>query len=166
MESAEHAPTIGTLIWPAINFTIFAALLVRGLSGPLREFFRARAERLQEELAAGDRARREAEELRAELAKDLADLPALRARMKADLRATAERERDQMLAQARATAERIRTDAKLLADQEVATARRLLRDEMIAETMQVATAVVREAVAPTDQDRFVQEFLGSAGAST
>jgi F-type H+-transporting ATPase subunit b len=161
---AEHAPTIATLLFPTINFAIFVYLLVNGLSGPFREFFRARAERLREELAAGDRARRDAEALRAQLASDLADLPNLRARLKADLMATAERERDRMLAQARQTAERIRNDARILADQEVATARRMLRDEVIAAAVREATNLVRAAALPSDQDRFVQEFIRSAGA--
>ena len=163
---AEHVPTIASLLFPAINFAIFATLLVRALAGPVREFFRARTERLREELASGDRARREAEALRAQLASDLADLPNLRARLKADLMATAERERDRMLAHARQTAERIRNDAKILADQEVATARRMLRDEVIAGAIREATDLVRAAAQPTDQDRFVQEFVSSAGASS
>jgi F-type H+-transporting ATPase subunit b len=160
----EHAPTIATLFWPAINFGIFVFLLVRGLAGPLREFFRARAERLSEELAAGRRARQEAETLRAQLAQDLAALPATRARLKADLRATAERERDQLLAQGKQAAERIRRDAALFADQQVAAARRTLRDEVVAAAVREATALVRSAWQPTDQERFVRDFVGRAGA--
>lgn len=163
---AEHAPTIATLFWPTINFAIFVTLLVRGLSGPFREFFRARAERLREELATGDRARREAEALRAQLAADVADLPASRQRLKADLQATAERERDRMLAQARQAAERIRNDAKVRADQEVATARRMLRDEVVAAAIAQATELVRTATQSSDQDRFVQDFIRSAGAAS
>ncbi len=162
----EHAPpSITTLVWPVLNFTIFVVLLVRYLAGPLREFFRARGERLREELATGERARREAETLRAALAKDLADLPALRDRLKADLLATAEREREQMLAQARQTAERIRTDAKLLAAQEAATARRTLRDEVNEAAVREAAGIVRNAAQPQDQERFVREFIADAGAA-
>lgn len=162
----EHAPTIGTLIWPIVNFGIFVAVLVRFLGGPLREFFRARAERLRDELATGDRARREAEALRAQLAKDVADLPATRAKLKADLFATAAREREQLLAQAQQTAERIRRDATLLADQEVVTARRALRDEMVTSAIGEATALVRSSAQASDQERFVGEFVARAGAAS
>jgi len=161
---AEHLPSIATLLWPAINFSIFFVLLVRGLSGPIREFFRARAERLREELAVGDRARAAAEALRAQLAKDLADLPALRERLQADLRATAQRERDQMLSMANQTAERIRNDAKLLAEQEIAAARRVLREEVVEAAVREATTLVRGAAQPADQERFVRDFIGDAGA--
>jgi len=101
MEHAAHAPQIKDLIWPAVNFLIFVGLLYRALAGPIREYFRERGERIREELAAGERARREAEALRAQLARELAELPATRDRLKSDLIATAERERDQLLAMAR-----------------------------------------------------------------
>ena len=68
---AEHLPSIATLLWPTVNFSIFVVLLVRGLTGPVREFFRARTERLRADLAIGDRARIDAEALRVQLAKDL-----------------------------------------------------------------------------------------------
>lgn len=163
---AEHLPAITTLLWPTVNFSIFLVLLVRGLSGPVQEFFRARTERLRDELAIGDRARIDAEALRAQLARDLADLPGLRERLKADLRATAQRERDQMLALANQTAARIRHDATLLADQEVATSRRGLREEIVTAAIREASDLVRGSAQPHDQERFVREFIGSAGTAS
>jgi len=163
----HHAvPTIASLLWPVVNFALFAAVLVRFLAGPLREFFRARAERLREELATGERARREAEGLRAQLAKDVANLPAARERLKADLLATATRERDQLLAQGRQTAERIRRDAALLVEQEISSARRVLRDELVDSAIREATALVRGAMQAPDQQRFVSEFIARAGTSS
>ena len=164
--AAEHAPTIAGLLWPTVNFTIFTYLLVRALAGPLREFFRERTGRLREELAVGARARAEAESVRAQLAKDLADLPALRERLKGDMRETAERQRDQLLVQAKQAAERIRNDARLLAEQEIANARRTLRDETVSAALREATALVRGALQPQDHERFVRDFVGSAGAAS
>ena len=161
---AEHIPAISELIYPAINFILFAALLRRALSGPIREYFRERSERLREELAAGDRARRDAEALRAQLARELADLPATRERLKADLIATAERERDQLLTMAKQSAERIRNDARLLADQEVAAARRMLRDEVVEGAVAKASDLVRASTQEGDQKRYVDEFVRGAGA--
>jgi F-type H+-transporting ATPase subunit b len=158
---AHHASP-GDLLYPVINFAIFAALMVRALRGPIREYFRARAERLRQALATGDRARRDAEAVRAQLMADLADLPSLRERIKADLRATAEREREQLLVQARIAADRIRKDAGLLDDQELATARRTLRRETVEQAVHEASALVRQALQASDQERFVREFIGSA----
>jgi len=161
---AEQVPTIVDLLWPVVNFVLFVWLLRHFLAGPLREFFRARTERLRDELATGDRARRDAEALRAQLAKDIADLPAARERLKADLLSTAARERDHLLAQAKQTAERIRRDAVLVAEQQVSSARRALRDDLVASAVREATTLLRSATQPTDQERFVTEFIGRAGA--
>jgi F-type H+-transporting ATPase subunit b len=162
VEHAAH-PSIADLFWPAINFTIFFLVVVRFLAGPIKEFFRERTERLREGLAAGRRAREEAAALKARIDRDLADLPALRERLKADLRATAEREREMLLAHARQTADRIKHDAALVADQEIAAARRAVRLEVVDEAVRQATALVQGALQPADQERFVGEFVGNAG---
>ncbi len=40
----------------------------------------------------------------------------------------------------------------------------MLRDEVIAAAVREATDLIRTAALPSDQDRFVQEFIRSAGA--
>ena len=69
------------MLWAVLNFLLFVALLVHFLRAPIRDYFRTRGERLIEALAAGARARQKAEALRAAIARDLADLPALRERL-------------------------------------------------------------------------------------
>jgi F-type H+-transporting ATPase subunit b len=161
---AAHA-TIADLFWPVVNFTLFAVVMVRALRGPLREYFRDRTERLKAALEAGARARRDAEALRAELARDLADLPSLRERMKADLRAAAEQESARLVDQGRLAAERIKADARLLAEQEARNARQTLRAEVIDETIRAATVLIRAALGAADQEHFVREFVEGAGAA-
>src|SRR6059036_4053240 len=130
--AAQHA-TVGDLLWPVLNFAIFVAVLLGFLRPPAVEYFRARAARLREALQAGERARAEAAALRATLARDVENLPALRAQLHADLRATAERERDALVALGRTAAERIRADTRLLAEHEFGAARAALRSEVIEE---------------------------------
>src|SRR5689334_10489776 len=84
---------IGDLLWPVANFVPFAVFLGYYLRGPVREFFRSRSARIREALEAGMLARRAAEKLRSELEEEIRNLPTLRERMRADLRATAEHER-------------------------------------------------------------------------
>ena len=162
--AAQHA-TAGDLLWPTLNFIIFVVVLVRFLRAPAVEYFRARTTRLRDGLQAGARARAEAQELRATLARDVANLPAIRAQLLADLRLTAEREGEALLERARAAAERIRADARLLAEHEFAVARATLRAEVIDEAVRQATALVRQAIRPEDQERFVREFVAGAGAA-
>src|SRR5207248_5399414 len=111
-EHAAHHATVGGLLWPALNFVIFVALLVRFLRAPAVEYFRARAARLREALQAGARARAGAQALRATLARELENLPTPRAQPRADLRATAERAREAPPAPGRGAGGRLRTDAR------------------------------------------------------
>lgn len=164
-EHGAHHPGPGDLFWPLANFLPFAWLLYRFLRGPVREFFRVRTARLREALEAGARARREAERLRAQLEQDVRDLPVLRVRLRADLRASAERERDVLLAAGREAARRIRDDAGLLAEQEVAAARQALRDEVVDEVVRQATTLLRQVIRPEDQERFVRDFVASAAVA-
>jgi F-type H+-transporting ATPase subunit b len=165
-EHGVHHPGIGDLFFPAANFILFAGLLVYFMREPVREFFRARTARLREALDTGAKARAEAEALRAEIARDVKNLPALREQLRADLRAVAEREQANLLALGREAAERLRRDARMVADQEVETARQELRAEVIDEAVRQAVALVRGALQPTDQERLVREFVASAGVSS
>ncbi len=165
-EHGGHHPSLGDLLYPAVNFAIFVYVLAKYLRGPVQEFFRARTARLREALQAGAKARAEAQALRAELARDVADLPALRERMRADLRATAEREGDTIRRHAQQAADRIRTEARQLAEHEFAAARLALRIEVTEETIRQATAILRDALNPADRDRLVRDFIDRAGSST
>jgi F-type H+-transporting ATPase subunit b len=162
---AHHVPSIADLILPAINFTLFAILVWWQLGGPIREFFRARTERLREALSAGATARREAAALRAQIERELAELPRVREQLKADMRETAARERDRLLEQARALATRIREDARVLAEQETAAAGRAVRAEVGEEAIRQAVTLVRGAISSEDHERFVRDFVGTARAS-
>jgi F-type H+-transporting ATPase subunit b len=160
---AQHTgPGLGDLFWPALNFIIFVAVLVRFLRGPVGEYFRARTARLRDALLAGARAREEAEALRATLARDIADLPAVEEKLRQDMRAAAEVEAEHLLALGRGAAERIRSDARVLAQQELEAAQRLLRQETIDEAIRQATTLIRRALEPADQHRFVRDFVTSA----
>ena len=153
------------MLWAAINFLLFVALLIRFLRAPVRDYFRTRGERLTEALAAGARAREKAKALRAAIARDLADLPALRERLRADLLAAAERERSRLIERGREAADRIRADARVLAEQEFVAARRALRNELIDDAVRQATALLRQALTPGDQERLVRDFIQSARAA-
>ena len=162
---APH-PSLGDLFLPVVNFLLFAFLLTRFLRGPIQEFFRERTARLREALEAGARARQEATALRATLLRDMEQLPAVLEQLRKDLRLTAEREAESILTVAKRASERVRNDARLLAEHEFAAARQALRAEVIEETLRQATAILRAALRPDDQARFVREFVQSAGAAS
>ena len=160
-----HDPVITDLIKPAVNFALFAWLMTYLFRGPIRTFLTDRTARIRAALEAGANAKREAEALRAQLERDTADLPNVRARLMAELRDTAERERQLLIEKARQTAERIRNDAKITAEQEAEGARAVLRQSTAERAVTEAIRVVRASITPQDQARAVEEFVQSAGAA-
>jgi len=161
-EHGAHHPGIGDLLFPAINFAIFAYVLVRYLAGPIREYFRERTDRLRSGLLAGKRAQQQAHDLQAQLEKDARELPGVLERLKADLLSTAGEARAALLAQGRQAAERIRADANLVAEQEAHAAERAVRAEIVEEAIRQATTLIRDNITSDDQTRFVREFGDSA----
>jgi F-type H+-transporting ATPase subunit b len=153
------------MFWATINFVLFVALLVYALRAPVKDFFRSRTDRLTEALAAGAEARQEAEAARAELDRELRDLPALRARLRADLMSAAEAEKARLLRTAREAVERILADARLVAEQQASVGREELRAEVIDEAVREATAMLRDLLKPEDQQRLVRDFLERARAA-
>jgi F-type H+-transporting ATPase subunit b len=160
-----HHPSVTELIQPAINFTLFTAAMVYALRGPVKQYFSERTAKIREALEAGRNAKADAEALRAQLERDTADLPAIRARMVAELRDTAERQRDVLLKQARENADRLRADARTAAEQEAAAARSELRELVVDRVVAEASRLVREGITAADQQRFIEDFARSARAS-
>jgi F-type H+-transporting ATPase subunit b len=160
--AAHHHPTFLDLFEPAVNFALFAALLVYLLRGPLREYFRDRAARIREGLQAGDTAREEAQALRVQIEKDMAELPRRRESLKAELLETAELQKARLLETARQTAARLRGDAETLAVQEEAAARRALPEDLARGAVDRATRRGAQAIESGDQTRVIREFVDVA----
>ena len=166
MEHPVTPPSVADLLWPAVNFGLFVGLIVRAAGPQIRAFFSDRTTSLRTQLAAGAKARAQASAMRAEIECDIAALPALRARLAAEMRETAEHECRRLLDLAREAATRIRNDAQLASAQEFQAARGVLRAEVAAEVAQQAEELIRRTLRPEDQRRFLDEFVAGAGASS
>jgi len=164
-EAHEHGGIPwGTLLFNLVNFSIFCWIIARFALPVVRDWVRARHDRIVDELGAAAKARAEAEQLKAQWDARLKALDQEIARIRADAAADAGRERDRILDAARKTAEAIRNDARRAADQEIRRAQAELRDSVAREAVTLATQLVRDRLTPADQDRFVSEFLGQVKA--
>src|SRR5690606_29261794 len=115
-------------------------------------------------LAQADRARREAEALRAEWQRRLDGLGAELEEMLAQARRDIAVERDQILAAAKRTAESIHRDAQRTAENELRAAREQLRAEIARQALAIAERVAPQRLTAADQQRFVTEFIAEVGA--
>lgn len=157
-----HHPGITDLIRPAVNFSLFVCLFVWGFGGAIRDYFRDRTARIRAGLEAGADAKREAEALRVQLERDTADLPNTRARLVAELRETADAERQLLFRKTREAADRIRAESKVAAAHDAAAARAELSELVVRKVVDEASRLVQGAITTDDQQRFVEDFVQSA----
>lgn len=161
---AVHAePSVASLFLPAVNFAIFAIVLHRYAWPVLRAALADRRALVQRELSDADRAHREAEAAIAEVEAQRARLREDGDRLVGEMRAEAERDRAALLESARKSAERIRSDARLLGEQEVARAAQAIREEVAGQVIARVAAALRERVTEDDERRFVGEFVNAVG---
>jgi F-type H+-transporting ATPase subunit b len=156
----DHHIPWSKLIFSSINFAIFLFIAVKvAQKAELPQFFAARRQRIAEALAQAERARREAELLRAEWQRRLDGLGAELDSMLKQARADIAAERDQILAAARKAGETIRRDAQRTADNELRSAQEALRDEVARQALAIAERLAAQRLTPADQQRFVSEFV-------
>lgn len=160
----HHAPPISTLLFPLINFSIFAFILYRYAWPAVRSTLAERRRKIEHEIVAAETAHREAREA-------LAEIESLRARSRDDaaalvasVRAEADAQARALVEAARRAAERIRNDARLLATQEEARAAQSIRAEVAALVVTRAAELVRERFGEADQKRAVGDFLSGVSA--
>ena len=146
-------------LWHIVNFAILVAFFVWIGKKASRSGQAAKRDRISKAI-------QEAASLRDEMRAKFEDYDA---RMKnidermnalvADARAEAEMEKKSAVEAANALAKRIREDARLVADQEIARAKRELQEEQIAQAATLAEQMLRANVTADDHKRLSTEFL-------
>ncbi len=162
-EIDEHHPhpgiPWGKLALSAINFALFVYVLRRALWPTLRNWLSERRAAVRTALEQAERARRDAEALRAEWQHRMdtraGELEIMLQQARADIAV----ERDRILTAARATAEAITRDAERTAANELRQAREQLRAELAAAALAIAERQAPARFGAADQSRFVDEFV-------
>jgi F-type H+-transporting ATPase subunit b len=155
----EHGPSISGLVFPAINFLIFAFVLWKWVVPPVRDALRQRREKITQALDEAKRAKEEAENLRREYEQKLAGLAVEQEKMRAQALEAAERERSRIVEEARQMAERVKNETQQIARREVEEARRVLRQEVANQAVRMATELLQSRLGQADHRRFVQDLV-------
>ena len=161
--AAHHEPSIGEIIYPAINFILYAGVLYYFALPLVRNFLRARQGEIVAAIDQAAAKKQQAEALVREYRAKLAGLDQETQAIRALLCEEGEREKARLLREAQAMAERTREDARFLADVEVKTARQEIIEEMARQAEALARELVQRNIAPADQSRLVQEFIEQIG---
>ncbi|MCA9672133.1 MAG: ATP synthase F0 subunit B [Myxococcales bacterium] len=164
----KHAnPPIG---WAIVNFIILLYLLYRFGAKPFSAYLRRRSEETKKALEEAKELRRRAQERLAEIEGKLAGLDDEIARIRKDVAADAERERDAIIARAEQEAERMIENADRTIEEEVNRARHRLESQVVSAAVAAAEKLLLEKATEADRTRLDEEFLsdfaGSAESAT
>ncbi len=153
-----HTPSITELLFPLINFLIFAWLVKRYGLPLVSEHLKQRRQGLVEAVATAQQAKGEAEGYVRKYRELLNVLDDECERIREGLRAEGERERARIVAEAEESAAKLKADADFLAEQEVKMARQQIRGEMALLAEAAAERAIQQHMAAADQDRMVDDF--------
>jgi len=159
----HHAPPISDLIFPTLNFLIYAFIIVKYAFPLARNFLRSRREEVISVITLASAKKQQAEALVREFKTKLAGLDQEVQSIQASWRDEAEREKAKLLNEAQSLAARIKEDAQFLAEQEVKIARQKIREEMAIQAEATARELVRQHISPADQSRLATEFIQHIG---
>ncbi len=155
-----HVPSITELIFPLVNFLIFAFLVKRYGLPLIKQHLEQRRQGLVESVATAQQAKGDAEGYVRKYRELLEVLDDECERIRMELRAEGERERERIVAAAEESAAKLKADADFLAEQEVKMARQQIRGEMALLAEAAAERVIRQHMAAADQARMVESFSG------
>lgn len=157
-DGEAHATSVVDLIFPAINFLIFAYLAKRYAIPPLKEHLKKRREGLINSVAEANQAKVQADKILQRYKSLVQNLNEESAQIRAGLKAEGERETARMLAEAEEFAAKLKTDADFVAEQEVKMARQQIRGELANLAEQAAERAITGQLTDADQDRLLADF--------
>lgn len=159
----HHAPPISDIIFPTLNFLIYAFIIVKYAFPLVRNFLRSRREEVISVITLASAKKQQAEAVVREYRTKVAGLEKETEAILASWREEAEREKAKLLSDAQDLAAKIKADARFLADQEVRIARQKIREEMANQAEAMAEELVRRQLTPADQSRLAAEFIEQIG---
>lgn len=150
---------IQDMIWRTVNFLVFAAILIKLVAKPAKNFFAQRSQGIATTL----------EDLEAQKAAVEAALKEAEARLEAVAQereliiqqylSEGEVERGKILDKANLVAERIKEMARLSIQQETKKAAQSLKEEVVDLATSLATDLIKEKATYADQQGLVKEYL-------
>jgi F-type H+-transporting ATPase subunit b len=160
-----HAAPFFQIIYPLVNFLIFAYLIKRFVLPGARSYLSERRERIAAALKGGADERARAEAMVEEYRGRLGGLENEAAALKERLRQEGERLRARLTAEGEEQAAKIKADADFLVEQELKSARQQLRSEMAVLAQRQAGELLERHLTPEDQRRLVEELVRGVGQS-
>jgi len=154
-----HAPSMTSLIYPIINFLIFAFLIYRFVLPPARLYLASRRDEILGAVRSADERKEKADSAVRAYRDRLASVDDETKTLLETLRAEGERERAKILREAAELASKIKADADFVSQQEIKIARQQIREEIAQIARETAESAIRANFRAADQERLVEQFL-------
>ena len=146
-------------IWRTVNFLVFAAILIKLVARPAKEFFAKRSQGIAQSLEDLEARKTAAAQALKEAEARLALVEAEREKIIQQYLAEGEVEKAKILEKAELVAARLKEMAALTIQQETKKATQDLKQEVVELATQLAEDLIKKKVTPTDQQQLVEEYL-------
>ncbi len=153
---------IQDFIWRSVNFVVFAAILIKLLARPAKEFFTKRAQEIAQNFSELEAKKAAAAAALAEAEARLALVEAEREKIIQQYLSEGEAEKAKILDKANQVAARIKDMATMTIEQESKKTVRNLKQEVVDLATQMAEDLLKKKVTPADQKGLVEEYLKKA----
>jgi F-type H+-transporting ATPase subunit b len=161
-EAAHEGGGLPSVVYfQAINFVLFAGLLVYLGRKPIRDYFSGRKEKFNAALTKAAAAKSEAEARKQEIQKKINDLQASSEQELARAKSEAQDLHTRILKEAEGLSENLRVEAKRTATFEIERAKNELRESLLSQSVAFSSKLLREKIAEGDQKRLQTEFSES-----
>ena len=155
----DPMPLLKDFLWRILNIAVLIWVIIKFAGKPVREFFANRSETLRKGVQEAQEAKAEAERIFTEYQAKLDGLEGELKAMETKASLEAEREQERMRQETEILVAKLKQQARQMADQEVASAQRSLRNEAAKLAVEVAERLVKENVSDSDRQRMVENYL-------
>ena len=159
----HHAPDLSGLIFPVLNFLLYAGIIYYFAIPRVRSFLKSRHDELLATVTEAAERKRRAEAAVQDYRNRLAKLEQEINSIQATLKAEGERDKARLLREAEGLGAKIKSDAEFLAEQEIKLARRQVLQDLAEKAKVTATDLIRSSISKTDQRRLVDDFIQEIG---
>ena len=152
-------PDIGLMFWTIVNFLLLAFLLAKFAWKPLMNALDAREKQIAEDVAGAHKAREDAETIKKQVEKTLADTAMESSNRIKEASQAGELQRQAIIAQAKDEAQNLINQAKAEIEAETQKAIEAVKKEVVDTTMLAARKVIGKEADKAANEKLIEDLL-------
>jgi len=158
-EGGEHAFSWKALLWPIINFAILAAILIKFLAKPAKEFFKKRTEMIEKSIKDAEEAKEFAKKTLAEVRERLENTDREIDGILNSAKKAGEKEKEALVAEGERLRNKILEQAKANIEFELQKAKEAIKSEAAMAALELAEKQIKERLSKKEQEALIEEYI-------